>query len=444
MKLLEYFKYFLTNEVNLNQTRIDTLDNRVAAITTYLKGDPVIGPILLDVIAQGSYAHRTIIRPQAGRDFDADVLIQLVEQDGWEPRDYIAQLRAAFMRSETYKSMISRKTRCVVAQYANGFHIDCVPYVERFGQTYITNRHENVFELTNPEGFNEWLEQQNRTANGHLVEVIRLMKFLRDFKGTFGVKSIVLSTLLGGRVNAVNLWGDPKYYCDLPTTLLHVVKDLNTYLQANEFMPVISDPGGTGDDFSQRWDRERYANFRNKIQFYAGKIEEAYDETDKDKCLASWQAVFGTEFKKPPAKAIQLAEAKAVPQADNEMFLDRDFGIPFVSSTHELKVVGRVVKKAGWRDYPLVRRGNRVAKSRTIKFGIVSCDVPAPYDVYWKVKNTGPEARAANQLRGEIKLDPGGHERREPTAFRGSHYVECYVVKDGRCVARDVQRVVVE
>ena len=64
--------------------------------------------------------------------------------------------------------------------------------------------------------------------------------------------------------------------------------------------------------------------------------------------------------------------------------------------------------------------------------------------LYWKVKNTGPEARAANQLRGEIKLDPGGHERREPTAFRGSYCVECYIVNDGRCVAREVQRVVVE
>jgi hypothetical protein len=260
----------------------------------------VIGPILLDVIAQGSYAHRTIIKPQAGRDFDADVLIQLVEQDGWEPRDYIAQLQAAFMRSETYKWMLSRKTRCVVVQYANGFHIDCVPYVERFGQTYITNRHENVFELSNPEGFNEWLEQQNRTSNGHLVEVIRLMKFLRDFKGTFGVKSIVLSTLLGGRVNAVNLWSDPKYYCDLPTTLLHVVEDLNMYLQANEFMPVISDPGGTGDDFSQRWDQERYVNFRNKIQFYARKIEEAYNETDKDRVSPR-----GSQFSGPSSASRQ-------------------------------------------------------------------------------------------------------------------------------------------
>ncbi len=34
MKLLAYFSAFLTNTVNLNQTRLDQLDDRVAAITS--------------------------------------------------------------------------------------------------------------------------------------------------------------------------------------------------------------------------------------------------------------------------------------------------------------------------------------------------------------------------------------------------------------------------
>ena len=39
------------------------------------------------------------------------------------------------------------------------------------------------------------------------------------------------------------------------------------------------------------------------------------------------------------------------------------------------------------------------------------------------------------QLRGEITKDEGQQAKRESTKFTGDHYVECYIVKDGICVA---------
>ena len=39
------------------------------------------------------------------------------------------------------------------------------------------------------------------------------------------------------------------------------------------------------------------------------------------------------------------------------------------------------------------------------------------------------------QLRGEIRDDSGSHRHNESMKYRGSHYAECYVVKDGRVVA---------
>lgn len=65
--------------------------------------------------------------------------------------------------------------------------------------------------------------------------------------------------------------------------------------------------------------------------------------------------------------------------------------------------------------------------------------VPEPYDIYWKVKNYGAEAERANCLRGQIVS--GTKHRSEPTAYRGHHYVEVYIVKNGRCVAINRQRV---
>jgi Second Messenger Oligonucleotide or Dinucleotide Synthetase domain/Adenylyl/Guanylyl and SMODS C-terminal sensor domain len=441
VKLIAYFRHFLVEEVNLSQARVDQLDDRVAAVEKALRAEAELGPLIESLIPQGSYAQRTIIDPTGNHEFDADVLLKLVEQTEWEAKDYVAHVYAAFARLSTYRDMVRRRTRCVVVDYANEFHIDVVPYIRRGDSGYITNRKDNVFELTNPEGFTEWLDKQDRVASGHLIEVIRLMKFLRDFKQTFSCPSVILTTLLGNVVNFVNTWGDPKYYGDMAMALKNIVADLDEYLQANALMPTIGDPSCPTETFNHRWDQDRYGNFRNKIHDYGGKIAAAFDELDRDRSVALWQEIFGPDFKKPSEKT-QLSAAANV--TDNEKFIDRDFGFPVVLSRYQLLIRGRVVPKDGFRHWQLPKQGNRVPKGRRIRFEIVTNDVPKPYDVYWKIKNYGAEAERANCMRGEIVPDAGFERRDEPTAYRGNHYVECYIVKDGNCVAVDRQRVLVE
>lgn len=213
MKFTKHFDTFLAKKVNLSQARLDQLDDRVGAIDRFLSsGDDEISMRFVQSIPQGSYAHRTIINPVDDNDeFDADLLLELTEEPDWSPKDYVEELYRVFRASTIYKGMVSRHARCVKVDYANEFHIDVVPYVERHGEHYITNRDDDEFELTNPEGFNEWLDEQNRTTGGRLVKIIRLMKYLRDYKNTFSVKSVILNILLGGRVNSAILLDDPDH-----------------------------------------------------------------------------------------------------------------------------------------------------------------------------------------------------------------------------------------
>jgi hypothetical protein len=69
--------------------------------------------------------------------------------------------------------------------------------------------------------------------------------------------------------------------------------------------------------------------------------------------------------------------------------------------------------------------------------------VPTPYQVYWKIKNHGDEALRAQCPRGEIVQDRGGQQHEESTLYTGAHYVECYIVKGGVCVAIDRQHVII-
>jgi hypothetical protein len=59
------------------------------------------------------------------------------------------------------------------------------------------------------------------------------------------------------------------------------------------------------------------------------------------------------------------------------------------------------------------------------------------------VRNGGADAQRASALRGEIRADSGSRTLEEHTAYKGTHYVECYIVKNGVVVASDRQAVVV-
>jgi hypothetical protein len=204
MSIIDAFDAFLENEVNLNQSRLDSLDDRVSAIVTELKKDDVIGPMYQEHIPQGSWAHRTIIRPVGEFDeFDADFLLLLEENPDWSrnPKLYLRELRAAFKRSSRYKDEVRKKNRCVRVGYANDCHVDVVVHlVLADGRQVIVNYAENAFEDTNPQGFTHWMKERDELANGHLRHVIRLLKHLRDFKNTFSCPSVILTTLLGEHI----------------------------------------------------------------------------------------------------------------------------------------------------------------------------------------------------------------------------------------------------
>lgn len=447
MKLEKQLNSFLKNRVNLNETRIDRLDSHVSAVEKFLSsGTDLVAENFVDLTPHGSYAQRTIIRPVGALDeFDADVLLKLDEVDDWEAEDYVQKVFEIFRASNTYREKVSRKSRCVRVNYSGDFHIDVVPYLERHGDRFITNRITNQFERTNPEGFNTWLDEQNRITSGRLVKVIRLLKFVRDFKNTFSVKSVILTILLGERVTNTTLWADPDHYKDLPTALVNILEDLNDFLQANPMMPSIDDPSCPSENFNHRWDQAQYETFRHKIAYYTGRARSAFDEADRDESYRKWRLIFGDDFG-TYGEVTKSSEAHlALSHVNNtDQTLEGRWSIPTIlDSRYRVKLVGSTSKRAGWRQYDLPSRGNVVSRQVTIDFRLAKVNVPEPFDLYWKVRNSGDEAFTANQVRGEVSYGGSSRTLREHTAYRGSHYVEVYVVKDGVCVARDLQKVIV-
>ena len=147
------------------------------------------------------------------------------------------------------------------------------------------------------------MREKDQIAGGNLRRVIRLMKYLRDHKNSFtGTRSVILTTLLGEQVSEVKQLFDTGYYNSTPTALLHIVSDLDAWLQARPIKPSVPDPSGSGVTFDHRWDQATYAYFRDRIHAHAAQMQDAYDEPDKDASVAKWQAVFGDGFTAPAPK----------------------------------------------------------------------------------------------------------------------------------------------
>lgn len=450
MDINAHFSAFLDTTVNLKQWKLQKLDGRVIAIVNALQKDALIGPKYKEHIPQGSWAHQTIIEPVGDYDqFDADFLLHLEEDEAWsaDPGEYLRKVRAAFKATTTYKNMVTKKNRCVRIEYAGDCHVDVVPHITLAdGRQVIINYAENKFEDTNPAGFTGWMKERDDLTGGNLRKVIRLLKYLRDYKNTFDCVSVILTTLLGSRVQAFN--ADTRY-ADVPTTFVSLLEDLDGWLTLNDSMPLLDDPSCTGTSFNHRWTEEKYQNFKNMISKYAGWAREAADAED-DKALAAWQKLFGPEFTTPVVEAARKALVGSlrprtgramVHRAPHEEFIEEK-GYSF-SPRYMARIEGRVEELGGFRSRP-IRSRKSIRRGMRLEFSLHT-DAPGQFEVIWKIRNRGEAATKADNLRGQLhKSQYGSRVRREHTRFPGQHYVEVYVVQGGVVVASDHHEIVIE
>ena len=297
MKHVGFFDDFLAQEVNLNKSRLTRLNNHVDAVKDFLS-DELGGFDKME--RQGSYGLRTIIKPVSdGDEYDADMLLYITSDDEKTPTDLINSVYNCFRSSSTYKDKVHRRTRCVTLDYAGDFHLDVVPCIEEGDGSYkICNKKTDEFEPTDGNGYRDWFNDKRGMTNGHLKRVTRLLKYLRDHKSNFSVKSILLTTLVG---NAVEDNCDGSGFGSVPDALKTMVNRLNDSLQSNLIMPAIQNPVLPSEDFTRHWDQAEYSNFRDKFDIYTKKINEAFDCKEHDESIDRWRGIFGDKFGKKRA-----------------------------------------------------------------------------------------------------------------------------------------------
>jgi hypothetical protein len=462
MKLIQDFNTLLTDTVNLNSTRFDQLESSIEAIKTAVRGLDW-KPTIIGFAAQGSWAHKTIIKPLPGDPFDADLLVYVKPVDGWKAVDYVNQLYTEMGKLGLYTDKIKRYSHCITIEYAGERKIDVAPCVRERLQNdvwEVCNRDTNLFEKSNPLDYTNWLIERNTICgSNNFRKVTRLMKYLRDIKTNFTCPSFLLTTLLGMQIYVSDK--DTPGFTDVPTTLKTLIDRLDDWLQANPGKPTVRNPVLFEEVQSNAWDDTKYSNFRTKINLYRGWIDDAYDESDKEESIGKWQRVFGEDF------AVREVAEKASRVSEAALSVVR--GSPLLADAGDLvglvKKIGRAALPNGFERLPHMRRprwrtapgaqftvnvGAQLWTSRDgqsirslqslaptqpgywVRFNANSnlgLPFPETYKVEWRVTNTDVVARRADALRGGYYRSDEPLVRWEQLSYRGVHMVEAFLIR---------------
>ena len=292
MKNTEEFRQFLRDHVNLDQSRIDDLDQRITALSNYLSNNH---DGFKRTEKQGSYAQRTIIRPKEnGAKFDADLLV-VMDDISDNCKDYVLGLYETLKKSNRYNDKIKLKNKCVTVVYAKETKcsVDLVPCVVRNGVYYVCPR-DGDFEETDGTGYRTWLNGRNALTNGNLKRATRLIKQMRDHHSKIDCRSVVLTTYIGESIEDSDEGNDPvKTEADTIETVLTRIADR---LEDTPCPPDIRNPALPSETFSHGWTRSQYNRFKGAVRDMADKATAAKAEPDKEKSIELWQKLFGKDF----------------------------------------------------------------------------------------------------------------------------------------------------
>ncbi len=386
-----------------------------------------------------------------------------------------------------------------------GFHLDtlpCVPHpivsekvLPKYGSQAIgiTDCDEPeggyCWGYSNPNGFADWFLDRQRPVFNRIA-ALRKQQLVRRHPAVFASVSDVpdqlVRTPLQRAVQILKRHRDVRFSrrrneADKPISIIITTLAAQAYEQESDVFSalanildkiqrhqdtgiircidgkwVIENPTNPGENFADRWNDEgsqRVDAFFEWLDWVREDLDDLLNvasEKELDRLLRK-------SFGETPGKRVASAYQGPLPgayQPSTSIFSrvgrallrfdvsHRQNPKWHLQATRYSATVRARYRRNGFRPTAFQSNSPPLPKKIHLDFELET-NVPKPYTVYWQVVNTGEEAQRANQLRGDF-YDSGksGRSRTESTLYRGMHWVEAFVVKDGVCVARSGEFVV--
>ncbi|MPQ49098.1 nucleotidyltransferase [Marinifilum sp. N1E240] len=442
-----------------------------------------------DIYVQGSFSLGTVIKPLSGEDeFDIDLVCKLNLHKTHTTQERVKNKIGDRLKanSDYNRMLLEESEMCWTLEYQEDpkFFIDILPSIidesqwllelsvpQKLAQTAICITDKSALEYriisenwrkSNPKGYSAWFKEQ-MTA-----QFSRRLEFLAEHRNVSidKIKEYEVKTPLQRAVQILKRHRDIMFGSDLDKPISIIITTLAAKAYANEdnivdalknillkmplFMESINgitwvrNPINPGENFADQWEKypTKETNFRDWIS----------------KAKIDLVNIVGT---KTVNDARILLGENMGNRIVNESY--RNAGIEIISeSSHALTRHKSIVNFANHKEAPkwTMRLQNTIfvsarykdenswltvtpetilPKNKTVVF-VARTNVKKPFDVFWQVVNTGEEAKNDGQLRGSIfkatTAGAGGLRYSDHTSYTGTHWVECYVIKNNVCVAR--------
>ena len=392
---------------------------------------------IVETCVQGSVATATVVQNEE-KDYDIDVAIVFNKSDlGNKGAQAIRNMVANALKRKTqqFSGEPEVKTSCVRVKYAEGYHVDFAIYRREWNNSTQSYRYEHAgSDWTERElkGLTNWFKTQNNACNGKLRKVVRLSKMFCKSRDSW-------KNMPSGLLQTVVCDEKLKSYYDRTDELFYYT--MKGVVERLESKTTVAAPVDNGRDLtSRKSDIEKMINWKNRLKSKLEDLDVLFkDDCTQEDALQAWYGFFNHDYWNQETSGSSIDSMSRLQQsvrsfADTEQFIEELFPVEL----HDTVNISCIVSGNGWRPKPikdfLSIMQRFLPHNFEIRCSVAYTSVSGSYDTYWKVKNVGPEAERRNQLRGQIVKR--GEMIVEHSNFFGNHYIECYIVKNGICVAK--------
>lgn len=376
-----------------------------------------------ETLTQGSMAMHTTVQ-DTNNDYDIDVALVMASKD-------IADISPLTLRRVVGESWNIKsgnmnipaevKTGCVRVRYSKGYHLDFSIFRENGRQYEHAGKEWTERDIR---AVTEWYNTCNKARGYELGKLVRLSKIFCKSRSQWQMPTGIIQTVLCQECFKPDIRLDKSFLA----TMIAIQNRL-----AHNKQVLIPVDGGRSLIYRGS-DLTRVMNWQNRLSENICKVQAVLNaETcTAEQAIKAWGEFFNyPDFWNVNHLGRSIKESAIGSEFDQtEQFIDDLY--PIDEQIYPEIVCS--ISKDGYRvAYPenLLKCGNPLPIGLKVIFEI--CNISCSYDqILWKVRNVGSEAERRNDIRGQIQ--DRGPRIEETTLFFGSHYIECYVIKDGICI----------
>ncbi|WP_430604138.1 hypothetical protein IGJ02_003156 [Enterococcus sp. DIV0724b] len=388
---------------------------------------------------QGSMAMHTIVQNDEN-DYDIDIGIvfdaeNLADLGPLATRNMVAN--ALERKTKQFAEAPNVKTSCVRLKYiSTGYHVDLAVFKrnkENVLEDKYTYEHAGVnWSVRHIKALEEWFNEEAKIKGVNFRKVVRLSKMFCKSRSSWKyMPSGLVQTILCDEKFATDYSRlDEIFYY----TMDAIMNRLEVYLE-------VKAPVDNGRLLTNREeDYVRMKNWKNRLKSSLKELDILFEkECTYNDAITAWFNFFNHEYWEKLGEhnlVENINYNRLIEFDDTEEFIDDLFPIYELYEVEiDCKVSGNGFSMMPISVYlekyaPLVQKFIPYKFSITCKIKKTNC--PSYEKILWKVLNIGEEAQRRNNIRGQIK--DRGKEIKETSNFRGSHYIECYLIRNGICV----------